>query len=324
MKMPMYDKAALGNQSRELGFNRDTYEKMSRLTEILRFIGSDGELNPLLALKGGTAINLTIFNLPRLSVGIDLDFTENLSRDETRVRRVRINELLRRYMAAEGYALREKSKQTHALDSFVYYYTNAAGNSDNIKVELNYSMRCHALPTVLANVNAPVASEGFAARTLASPEIFASKIVALCGRAAARDLYDLNNMVCFGLFDERERPLLRKCAVLYLAVSGDTKIQGFDFAKLGNITERMVRTDLLPMIRREERFDFPVAKERVSAFLSELLALPENEKAFLERFANGHYEPELLFDDKAILDRVTNHPMAKWRIDRIKRERRER
>lgn len=31
-----------------------------------------------LALKGGTAINLTIFNLPRLSVDIDLDFSENL------------------------------------------------------------------------------------------------------------------------------------------------------------------------------------------------------------------------------------------------------
>jgi hypothetical protein len=148
--------------------------------------------------------------------------------------------------------------------------------------------------------------------------------VALSGRAAARDLYDLNNMVCFGLFDESERSLLRKCAVLYLAVSGDTKMRGFDFAKLGNITERMVKTDLFPMIRREERFDFPAAKERVSAFLSELLVLPENEKTFLEHFANGHYEPELLFDDKAILDRVTNHPMAKWRIDRIKRERRER
>nr|WP_321305846.1 nucleotidyl transferase AbiEii/AbiGii toxin family protein [uncultured Sphaerochaeta sp.] len=33
-----------------------------------------------LALKGGTAINLTIFSLPRLSVDIDLDFTNNCSR----------------------------------------------------------------------------------------------------------------------------------------------------------------------------------------------------------------------------------------------------
>lgn len=36
-----------------------------------------------LLLKGGTAINLTIFNLPRLSVDIDLDFVPNLPREET-------------------------------------------------------------------------------------------------------------------------------------------------------------------------------------------------------------------------------------------------
>ncbi len=81
--MPIYDKAMLGRKAQELGFTRDSYEKMSRLTEILRFINSDQELNPLLALKGGTAINLAIFSLPRLSVDIDLDFAENLSREET-------------------------------------------------------------------------------------------------------------------------------------------------------------------------------------------------------------------------------------------------
>ena len=65
--MPIYDKLALGKKARELGFIRDTFEKMSRLTEILQFINEDQELSQVLALKGGTAINLTVFNLPRLS-----------------------------------------------------------------------------------------------------------------------------------------------------------------------------------------------------------------------------------------------------------------
>lgn len=39
-------------------------------------------LSNALALKGGTAINLTIFNLPRLSVDIDMDFSENVPREE--------------------------------------------------------------------------------------------------------------------------------------------------------------------------------------------------------------------------------------------------
>lgn len=44
----------------------------------------------------------------------------------------------------------------------------------------------------------------FKVNSLAAIEIFASKIVALLTRTAPRDLYDINNMVYFGLFDETE------------------------------------------------------------------------------------------------------------------------
>lgn len=316
--MPMYDKSVLSRKAQALGFVRDAYEKMSRLTEILQFLNAEEELGSVLALKGGTAINLTVFNLPRLSVDIDLDFAENLSKEETAIRRDRINELLGKYLFAEGYTLRTKSKHTHSLDSFVYAYTNAAGNPDNIKVEINYSLRCHALPTILAAAHASDAFSGFPIRTLAPVEIFASKIVALSSRAAARDLYDLNNMIYFGLFDESELALLRKCAILYRAISGDTKTRGFSFEKMNGITLRTIKTDLYPMIRNAERFDFPAAKGRVSAFLSELMVLTGDETAFLERFSSGYYEPRLLFSDQAILDRITNHPMAAWRVRQIK------
>ena len=322
--MPMYDKITLGKKAQELGFIRDAYEKMSRLTEILQFLNNEQELKSLLALKGGTAINLTVFNLPRLSVDIDLDFSENLSRDETRERRDRINEVLGRYMAAEGYAVRDKSKHTHALDSFVYSYTNAAGNPDNIKIEINYMLRCHALPTVEITAQTSEAFSTFPIRTLAPVEIFASKIVALSSRAAARDLYDLNNMVYFGLFDEFDLTRLRKCTVLYLAIAGDRGALGFNFEKMSGITERTIKTDLFPMIRNAERFDFTAAKERVTSFLSESMVLTEKETAFLQRFSKGHYEPKLLFDDRDTLDRIENHPMAVWRTQRIKEKQRER
>ena len=80
--MMQYDRITLGRQARELGFVRDTFEKVCRLAEILSFIGHDPLLSTCLALKGGTAINLTILSLPRLSVDIDLDFSENLPRNE--------------------------------------------------------------------------------------------------------------------------------------------------------------------------------------------------------------------------------------------------
>jgi predicted nucleotidyltransferase component of viral defense system len=320
MNMPMYDRLALGRKARELGFTRDAFEKMSRLTEVLRFIDAERELNPLLALKGGTAINLTLFNLPRLSVDIDLDFAENLAKEETAEKRERINELLGRHMAAEGYALKEKTRRTHALDSFVYSYVNAAGNPDNIKVEINYILRGHTLPSVETTARTDNVFPDFTIRTLAPVEIFAGKIVATTERGAARDLYDLNSMVYFGLFGKPDLTLLRKCAVFYLAVAGSAAAHGFSLRKLEGVTARTVKTDLMPMIRNADRFDFAAAKARVSKFLSELLTLPEKESEFLLRFASGRYEPELLFDDDGILKRVKNNPIAMWRIRHIRGE----
>lgn len=74
MTIMPYDRIALGRQAKELGFVRDTFEKVCRLADVLRFMEQDALLSKCLALKGGTAINLTIFELPRLSVDIDLDF----------------------------------------------------------------------------------------------------------------------------------------------------------------------------------------------------------------------------------------------------------
>ena len=35
----------------------------------------------------------------------------------------------------------------------VFHYTNAAGNNDGIKIEINYSDRCHILPAVETHVS---------------------------------------------------------------------------------------------------------------------------------------------------------------------------
>jgi predicted nucleotidyltransferase component of viral defense system len=144
--MTTYSKQQLTAYASDLGFIRDTLEKVYRLTEILKFIEGDPLLHIGLALKGGTAINLTIFNLPRLSVDIDLDYAHDNSLDDMLKDRSAITDVIGRYMAAEGYAISPKSKNYHSLDSFVYTFINSAGIKDNIKIEINYSMRCHVLP----------------------------------------------------------------------------------------------------------------------------------------------------------------------------------
>jgi len=313
--MQKYNKILLAEQARLYDFLPQTFEKVLRLTEILRFINNTEELRDVLALKGGTAINLTMFRLPRLSVDIDLDFAQNLPRETMLERRDRVNALLGRFMLAEGYALHNRSKQSFSLDSFVYSYTNTAGNLDNIKLEINYSLRCHVLPSVDAHITTD-AFAYFPIRTLAPVEIFGSKLVALISRAAARDLYDINNMIVAGLFDSGELQLLRKCTVFYLAIAGTQGIQVLSPERLSAITQRKIKTDLFPVISNSERFDFNAARQRVSEFLEKHMILGDNENEFLACFASGHYSPELLFESNEILARVREHPMALWRVQK--------
>ena len=100
--MNIYDRAELSKQAKQFGFVRDTYEKVCRLSEILGFIENDTFLSNCLALKGGTAINLTILPLPRLSVDIDLDFAKNYSRQEIEEIKDNIVEKFHIFMTNKG------------------------------------------------------------------------------------------------------------------------------------------------------------------------------------------------------------------------------
>lgn len=77
-----YTKAELAAKASEMNFVRDILEKVLRLADILDYINSNPLTKFTLALKGGTAINLTIFDLPRMSVDIDLDYCADESREE--------------------------------------------------------------------------------------------------------------------------------------------------------------------------------------------------------------------------------------------------
>ena len=66
--MNSYNKQALDIIAKEQGFIRDNLEKVMRLVEILNYFHDSPLLFKSLVLKGGTAINLTVFQLPRLSV----------------------------------------------------------------------------------------------------------------------------------------------------------------------------------------------------------------------------------------------------------------
>ncbi len=218
---------------------------------------------------------------------------------------------LQKYMTANGYDLSPKSKFSHALDSFVFTYTNCGGVKDNIKVEINYSLRAHILP--VEQVETTVLGKAVGIRRLAKTELFASKIVALLSRTAPRDLYDIHNMIRQSVFFDEEKELLKKCVVFYRALNDNTA-DTFDLSVIDALKPYEIKTMLLPVIHRKEFVDLPQMKQTVKEYLSDLPILTDEEQAFLRDFENKRYSPEKLFSDTEILNRIRSHPMVEWKM----------
>lgn len=306
-------KAELSEKAIELNFTRDTLEKALRLAEILTYLNTNPIMKDVLPLKGGTAINFTIFKLPRLSVDIDLDFHSTQTREEMLQSRTQITIDIETHMKTQEYTREISRKPSHSLEPLVFSYRNLGGSKDNIKIEINYSLRSHIFPLCIRSINSELFDTSIRVLCLDPIEIFASKINALINRAAARDLYDIHNMISFDILSESDYELLRKATIFYTAISQESIPNKYDFSKIEQISSRKIKTELQPVIYKNESISLESMKAKVVAFLSQLLTLSAEEDAFLTEFSNNNYLPELLFEDEELLARIRNHPMALWK-----------
>lgn len=270
-------------------------------------------MKDVLPLKGGTAINFTIFKLPRLSVDIDLDFHSTQTREEMLQSRTQITIDIETHMKTQEYTREISRKPSHSLEPLVFSYRNLGGSKDNIKIEINYSLRSHIFPLCIRSINSELFDTSIRVLCLDPIEIFASKINALINRAAARDLYDIHNMISFDILSESDYELLRKATIFYTAISQESIPNKYDFSKIEQISSRKIKTELQPVIYKNESISLESMKAKVVAFLSQLLTLSAEEDAFLTEFSNNNYLPELLFEDEELLARIRNHPMALWK-----------
>ena len=310
--MPQYSRRDLDVRAREYGFNRDMFEKVLRLRTILEFLNTQEYMREHLLLKGGTAINLTVFNLPRLSVDIDLDYIPNLTREETVNERERFTEILKGYMSEQGYSLSNASRFSHSLDAFYYNYMNTAGNKDMIKIEINYSLRTHILPSESRTFVTDAFGKPITVKTVAVMEVFAAKTNALISRAAARDLYDFCNLADMRLFSDEE-DMFRKCIIFYATISAKKVNKKFDTSAIDSLTFSKIKSDLFPVLAVRDKFDLEGKKQQAKEYIASIMKPTEKEMDYMERFMAKEYKPELLFEGAEIVERLRNHPMALWK-----------
>ena len=164
------------------------------------------------ALKGGTAINLFVRDMPRLSVDLDLVFPDyTVPRAEALKR---INEAIRQSVAR----LKKQGFQTHALASADAGETKLLVRQGTTqgKIEVNFVMRGTVNPvrmasltqsardTLQADLEIPVVS---------LDDVYGGKLVAAMDRQHPRDLFDVMQLFAH----EGITAGIRRAFVVYLA-----------------------------------------------------------------------------------------------------------
>lgn len=163
-------------------------------------------------MKGGTALNLFVHDMPRLSVDIDLAFPEwALPREEALQQIFDANEAIAARLERLELSVRKVLGKSAGEIKLVVERAGA-----QVKLETNVVFRGTVLPPERRAL-APRAAELFSAElevpTLAIDELYGSRLVAALDRQHPRDLFDVSQMCeTHGLTDETIA-----CFVLYLA-----------------------------------------------------------------------------------------------------------
>ena len=301
-------------------FEPRTVDKVDRLLDLLGEMDCHPALKGKLALHGGTAINLFMLDVPRLSVDIDLSYIGSVSREEMLADRPSVEAGIEAVAHALGYAVEEHSGG-HAGRTFLLRYHGDWG-IDHVKVDCIYMNRSPIMPPVVRETPMRPGSE---IRTFADAELAAGKVKALFDRVKVRDLYDVSNLR--GAYDalglgERERA--HQLALYYASLSAcfPNSFEGRERRFLDRKAE--LEDQLYPMLRSTvARPTLSSLMQDAKRFISDwVLPKTDSEREYLEQLADGVYRPELVFQDQSMLDAATVNPEALWKVENIRKMRR--
>jgi hypothetical protein len=168
--------------------------------------------SPRFALKGGTALNLFVQDLPRLSVDIDVVFVDHvMARDPALIAIGNDLQTAKAKLERMGYSASIRKTQKGDEAKLL-----VADQASQIKVEVNFVFRGTLLPATqraLVSSARNLFTTAMELPVLAIPELYGSKLVAALDRQHPRDWFDVATMID-GIGIDAE---MVDCFVAYLA-----------------------------------------------------------------------------------------------------------
>lgn len=298
-------------------FPTRTVDKVERLLDLMEEMARHPDLKGKLAMHGGTAINLFMLNVPRLSVDIDVSYVGAVERERMLEDRPKIERGIEEVARRLGYDV-PPTKSEHAGRTFLLRYRGDWG-PDHVKIDCVFLNRS----PLVKPVSRPCAIRPDAeVVTFCDAELAGGKVKALFDRVKVRDLYDVCNLEeILASADDENEALAHRVMLFYASLSArfPRPFEGRTERFADGETE--LESQLYPMLRAATRH--PSIGELMSSaerFIEERIQ-PRNgdEREYLRLFAAGDYRPELLFPDTRMASAAKRSPAALWKLQNLRR-----
>jgi len=314
---------ALASAAASTGFGAEPLEKVFRLMALLDGLNSHPFLKTRFALKGGTALNLFHFAVPRLSVDLDLNYLGTADREGMLAERPTLEQAVQAVCAREGLEVK-RMPGDHAGGKWRLTYQGARGGSGTLELDVNYMLRTPLWPCVFVDGHPVGSARATACRVLDLHELIAGKVAALLARSASRDVFDTRALLAAPGLDPAK---LRLGFVVYGGINRkDWRTVSPDDIQ---VEASEVLRELVPMLRA----DLAPARGAFAAWvealvrecrerLAVLLPLTAEELEFLRRLNDaGEIAPELLTADEGMQRTILEHPGLHWKAFNVRKHR---
>ena len=179
--------------SAQTGYPVPPLEKVVRLGGMAGDVARHPFLGRVLALKGGTALNLCFGPPKRLSVDLDYNYIGHADREKMLEDRPRVEQAVTELARRKGYRV-QQSADAFAGRKIYLIYRSVLGPDERIEVDLNFLFRVPIAGTEQGELWQPGELDRPEVRAVSLQEIVVRKMLAMLDRGAVRDVWDLANL----------------------------------------------------------------------------------------------------------------------------------